>query len=146
MEEECLCLSIWITETGAALAASWIEAVDRGNPLSGSPGPCETTTEVQSSQLQADGGIRFERHNLQRVQELLALTDEEAVGCEARDGSHSAREFVGQRTNDGDMRELGAEELARHGKNQAGLNQVGWFQRWIVEKIRERQARDGIRE
>src|SRR6202041_3852549 len=43
------------------------------------------------------------------------------------------------------MRELGADEFARNGKDQAGLNQVGWFQRWIVEKIGKRQAGDGVR-
>jgi hypothetical protein len=36
------------------------------------------------------------------------------------------------------MGEVGADEFARNGKDQAGLNQGGWLQRWIVEKIRKR--------
>ncbi len=95
MEEERLHLSIWIEETAAARQqTSRIETIDRGTLNQDPPALCETTTEVQSSRLQADGGIRFLSHNLQRVQELLALTDEEPIGREACDGSHGAREFV----------------------------------------------------
>src|SRR5580693_3785085 len=38
------------------------------------------------------------------------------------------------------MGEVGADEFTRDGKDQAGLNQIGRLQRWVVEKIRKRQA------
>src|ERR1700733_5014909 len=42
------------------------------------------------------------------------------------------------------MGEVGADEFARDGKDQAGLNQAGRLQRWIVEEVGERQAGYGI--
>ena len=54
------------------------------------------------------------------------------------------RKFVGERTNDRDMGQFGADELARNGEDQAGLNQAGGLQRWVVEKIGKRQAGYGI--
>src|SRR5271155_4122347 len=44
------------------------------------------------------------------------------------------------------MGEVGADEFAWDGEDQAGLNQVGRLQRWVVEKIRKRQAGYGIGE
>lgn len=72
---------------------------------------------------QADCGIGFDSHGLQQLEEPRALAGEEAVGGEARDCSHGACEPIGQRTNDRNMRELGAYEFARDWEDQAGLNQ-----------------------
>src|SRR3984885_9455601 len=38
------------------------------------------------------------------------------------------------------MGEIRAEEFARDGKDQAGLNEGGGLQRWVIEEIRKRQA------
>ena len=69
---------------------------------------------------------------------------EEAVGSEACHGGHGAGKSIGQGPNDGDMGEVGAEEFARDGKDGAGLDEVGRFQRRVVEEIRKRQAGYGI--
>src|ERR1700733_14991409 len=42
------------------------------------------------------------------------------------------------------MGEVGADEFPRDGKDKGGWDEVGRFQRWVVEEIRERQAGDGI--
>ena len=92
----------------------------------------------------ADGGIGFDSHRLQYVEELPALAVEEAIGGEACDRSYGACKLIGQRTNDRDMGEVGADEFARNGEDQAGLNQAGGLQRWVVEKIGKRQAGYGV--
>src|SRR5580693_6085599 len=43
------------------------------------------------------------------------------------------------------MRQIRADEFARNGKDQAGLNQTAWLQRWVGEKIGKRQAGYGVR-
>ena len=59
--------------------------------------------------------------------ELLALAEEKSIGDKACDRSHSTSQFVAQRTNDRDRGEEGADEFARDGKDQAGLNQrIEW--------------------
>jgi hypothetical protein len=50
----------------------------------------------------------------------LAL--EEAIGGEACDPGYGASKLVSERTNDRDMGRFGADEFARHGEDQAGLN------------------------
>src|ERR1700722_10284473 len=90
-------------------------------------------------------GICFERHRLQGIEELPALAVKEAVCGEARDCGHCAGKLIGQRTNDRYVGEVGADEFARDWEDQAGLNEGGGLQRWVVEKIGKRQARYGVR-
>jgi hypothetical protein len=60
---------------------------------------------------------------LQCVEELIALAGEKAIGGEGRNRSRGACKLVGQRTNYRDMGEVGADEFARDGEDQAGLDQ-----------------------
>ena len=85
--------------------------------------------------------VRRFRHIHERVEELLRLADEQAIGSEAFDGSHCAPKFISQRTDDRDMGKAGVDEFARDREDQAGLNRR--IQR--IEKIGERQAGNGIR-
>src|ERR1700722_12765649 len=85
------------------------------------------------------GGIGFSSHYLKGFEELLALTFEKSIGCEARNCSHRTCKSISERANDRHVGEV-ADELARHWKNQTGLNQVCRLQRWIVEEIGEREA------
>ena len=93
---------------------------------------------------ETNGGIGLGSHSVQYVEELSALADEEPIRCEALDGSDGAAKLIGQRTNDRHMGEVGADEFAWDGEDQAGLNQVRRLQRWVVEKIGKRQAGYGI--
>jgi hypothetical protein len=86
---------------------------------------------------ETNGGIGLGGHSVQYVEELSALADEEPIRCEALDGSDGAAKLIGQRTNDRDMGEVRADELARNGKDEAGLNKVGRLQWGVVEKIRK---------
>ena len=93
---------------------------------------------------ETNGGVGFGSHSVQYVEEMPVLADEEPIRGEALDGSDGASKSIGQRANDRDMGEVRADEFARNGKDEAGLNKVGWLQRWIVEKIRKRQAGYGV--
>src|ERR1700679_2099556 len=42
------------------------------------------------------------------------------------------------------MGEIRTDEFARDGKDQAGLNEGGGLQRWVIEEIRKRQAGYGV--
>ena len=44
------------------------------------------------------------------------------------------------------MGEVGVEELSRDRKDEAGLNEAGWFQWRVVEEIGKGEARDRVRE
>ena len=74
---------------------------------------------------------------MQGVEELPALAVKEAVCGEARDCGHCAGKLIGERTNDRDMGEVRADEFARDWEDQAGLNEGGGLQRWVVEEIRK---------
>ena len=98
----------------------------------------------QQQRLQANRSVGLIGELLKRGQELPALTGEQSIGREACNRSHCARKSVSQRTNDCDLRHAGVDEFSRHGKDQAGLNQVGWLQRRVVEKIGKRQTGYGV--
>ena len=119
------------------LASTWgtevsIEAQVRGTDL----GP--------RLERQSKGCVSFDSHDLQRGEELPALAVEETVCGEARDCGHCAGKLIGQRTNDRYMGEVGADEFARDWEDQAGLNEGGGLQRWVIEEIRKRQAGYGV--
>jgi hypothetical protein len=86
----------------------------------------------------ASGSICCNSEFLQCFEELCGLTEKESIGGEACNRSDCASKFIGYRTNDGAVGQVGADELARDRKDQAWLNQVGRKQRGVVEKIRER--------
>ena len=107
--------------------------------------PAKTGVERLDLDRETNGGVGFGCHGVEYVEELPALADEEPIRGEALDGSDGASKSIGQRTNDRDMGEFRADKFARDRKDKAGLNQAGRLQRWIVEKIRKRQAGYGIR-
>ncbi len=85
--------------------------------------------------------VRFDGHQHQRFNELLALAYEQPIRNEAIDGSYSSAESVGERTNDRDMGKVGVDELARDGENQARLNlRIQW-----TEEVGECQAGFAVR-
>ena len=89
----------------------------------------------QQLRLHANRGVGLIGELLECGQELPALTGEQSIGREACNRSHCARKPIGQRTNDGDMRQAGVDEFARNWKDQAGLNEGRGLQWWVVEKI-----------
>ena len=104
----------------------------------------KTGVERLDLDRETNGGVGFGSHGVQYVEELPALADEEPIRGEALDGSDGPSKSIGQRTNDRDMGEFRTDKFARDRKYQAGLNQAGRLQRWIVEKIRKRQAGCGV--
>ena len=113
--------------------------------MQGRPRPSDAAqTGAERSEREANGGVGFDSHRLQYVEEPLALTVEEPIGSEACNGSDGASKSIGQRTNDCDMGEVRVDEFARDGKDQARLNQAGRLYRRIVEEIRKRQAGYGV--
>jgi hypothetical protein len=85
----------------------------------------------------ASGSIRCNSELLECFEELRGLTEKESVGGEAFDRCDGATKFIGYRTNDCTVREIGADEFARDRKDQVRLNQGGRKQRRFVEKIRK---------
>ena len=92
---------------------------------------------LKGLQCQSECGVSFYRHDLERSEELPALAVKEAVCGEARDCGHCAGKLIGQRTNDRYVGEVGVDEFARDWEDQAGLNEGGGLQRWVVEEIRK---------
>jgi hypothetical protein len=88
----------------------------------------------------AAGGVGCSSEVVHCFEELFALAEEEPIGGEACNRSHSSSKRIGQRTNDRALGEFGIDEFARDGKDQARLNQAGRLQRWVCEKIWKRQA------
>jgi len=110
-----------------------------------SPRPSDATqTGAERLERETNGRVGFDSHRLQYVEELPALAGEKSVCGEACDGSDGATESIAQRTNDCDVGEVGADEFTRDGKDEAGLNQVGWLERWAVEEVGEGQAGYGV--
>src|ERR1700733_2412729 len=63
---------------------------------------------------ESDGGISFYSHSLECIEELPALAKEEPIRGEACDRSDGSCKFIGQRTNDRDMGEVGVDEFTRN--------------------------------
>jgi hypothetical protein len=81
-------------------------------------------TQVRAARVRlchANCGVGLDNHSLQNIVELLALADEEPVSGEAINGGYGPADFIGQWTNDRNMREVGS-EFDRNRGNQAGLN------------------------
>ena len=55
---------------------------------------------VERLERETDGGIGFESHSLECVEEPPALADEEPIGGEACNRSDGASKSIGQRAND----------------------------------------------
>jgi hypothetical protein len=56
--------------------------------------------ELKRYDTLANSGIGFDSHNLQCIEEQLALAGKEPIGYEALDRSHGASKCISQRTND----------------------------------------------
>src|SRR5580704_1272791 len=102
--------------------------------------PQKQTVSAQVMTLQAHGGVGFDSHGLQCVEELLALADEQPAGSEGSNSSPRAGEPIGQRTNDRDLGQVWP-EFDRYGEDEARLNQG--IER--AEEIGECQAGYGVR-
>jgi hypothetical protein len=71
----------------------------------------------------ASGSIRCNSELLERFEELRGLTEKESVGGEAFDRGDGATKFIGYRTNDCTVREIGADEFARDRKDLTPCHQ-----------------------
>src|SRR5277367_5579599 len=89
--------------------------------------------------------VRFLCQMVQELGELPCLTDKESISGERLDGRYGAGKSVIGRPNYCAERQIRADEFARNREDQAGLNQVGRLQRWVIEKIRKRQPAVGHR-
>jgi len=69
------------------------------------------------------------------------LAEEESVRSETRDGGNCTSKPVCEGTNDRDMRQVGAEELAGNREDKAGLNQRRRGKRRVCEEIWKGQSR-----
>ncbi len=86
------------------------------------------------------GCVCLFRYLHHRLEEQRRLPKKEVVVCERCDGRYCTREFVIARTNHRAMWQIRANEFARNGKDQTGLNQR--IER--AEEIGKRQSRFGV--
>lgn len=81
--------------------------------------------------------VRVDGHFLQCSEELLALTEEEAIGGEAFDGGYGTAKLIGQRTDDGHMGQFGIDEFTGNGENETRLNEAGRLEWRVSEEVGE---------